>query len=104
MSPELVIGYVMLFDAACDTVRKDKLRWSEFLQQRLARISIRRAPLWNQGLIEGSWLLRFNSQGPAGNRVLDLADATAACDVFIKALLTELHVREPAITISPATP
>src|SRR5262249_48893261 len=74
MSPELVTGYVMLFDSACDTVRQeDRRSWSAFLEERLGRISIRRAPLWNQGLIEGSWLRRFDSRAAAGSRVLELA-------------------------------
>jgi hypothetical protein len=103
MSPELVTGYVLLFDTNCDAVRQsDGRRWSEFLEERLARISIRKAPLWNQGLIEGSWLLRFNSKAAKGSRVVNLAAAEAACDAFIKALLAELHLREPAIPISPA--
>lgn len=102
MSPELVTGYVMLFDTDCDTVRKqDGRRWSEVLEERLARIAIRKAPLWNQGLIEGAWLLRFNSKATKGSRLANPAAATAACDDFLKALLAELHLREPAIPITP---
>lgn len=102
MSPELVIGYVMLFDTSVDNMRsEDKRPWSQFLEERLGRISIRRAPLWNQGLIEGSWLVRFNSLAPAGHRVTDLAGTEAAGGAFIDSLLGELHLREPAIQISP---
>jgi hypothetical protein len=102
MSPELVIGYVMLFDTVCDKTRKEDQRsWSAFLEERLSRISIRKAPLWNQGLIEGSWLLRFNSNAAKGSRVPNLSTASAAGDGFIQALLAELHLREPAITIIP---
>jgi hypothetical protein len=98
MSPELVIGYVMLFDTSEDSVRKeDKRLWSEYLEERLNRISIRKAPLWNQGLIESFWLLRFNSQVAKGNRVPSLPAAEVAADTFIKALLAELRLREPAI-------
>lgn len=97
MSPELVIGYVMLFDTNCDTVRRDdRLRWSEFLEQRLVRIAIRKAPLWNQGLIEGVWLVRFDSQATR-SRIVDLAVTEAAGDGFIRSLLAELRLREPAI-------
>jgi hypothetical protein len=102
MSPELVIGYVMLFDTDCDaTRREDSLSWSAFLEQRLARIAIRKSPLWNQGLIEGCWLLRFNSKAPKGTRIANLAAAEGAGDAFIKAILAELHLREPAIPMSP---
>ncbi len=101
MSPELVTGYVMLFDAACDTMRQEDGRsWSAFLEERLGRISIRRAPLWNQGLIEGSWLIRFDSRAAVGSRVLDLVATQAAGDNFIRSLLRELHRREPAIEIA----
>lgn len=100
MSPELVIGYVMLFDTHCDGMRRDGLSWSAFLEQRLARIAIRKAPLWNQGLIEGCWLLRFNSKAAKGSRIAGLPEAETACDGFIKALLAELHLREPAILMS----
>jgi hypothetical protein len=105
MSPELVIGYVMLFDISVDTVRaEDKRPWSRFLEERLKRISIRKAPLWNHGLIEGSWLVRFNSQAPPGGRIIDLARTETAGVAFIDALLGELHIREPAIHIRPPSP
>jgi hypothetical protein len=101
MSPKLVIGYVMLFDTNCDTVRReDKLNWSEFLEQRLARIAIRKAPLWNQGLIEGVWLVRFNSQAAMGSRVVDLAATERAGAIFIRSLLGELLRREPAVAFT----
>jgi hypothetical protein len=100
MSPELVIGYVMLFDISVDTRRAvDQLPWSQFLEERLQRISIRKAPLWNQGLVEGSWLVRFDSRAAAGGRVIDLARTEADGGEFIDALLDELHIREPAISI-----
>lgn len=100
MSPELVIGYVMLFDTSVDTRRaEDRRPWSDFLEERLQRISIRKAPLWNQGLIEGSWLIRFNSQAGAGSRVFDPPGTETAGGAFINALLAELHLREPAIQI-----
>jgi hypothetical protein len=105
MSPELVTGYVMLFDTMADTVRsEDGCLWSAFLQERLNRISIRKAPLWNQGLIEGSWLLRFRSQAAKGSRVANLAATEAEGDSFVRSLLAELRLREPAIPIaSPGT-
>jgi hypothetical protein len=91
----------MLFDTSCDTLRaEDRRPWSEFLEERLGRISIRKAPLWNQGLIEDSWLLRFDSRAAAGSRIANLAAAEAAGDAFIKALLAELHLREPAIPMT----
>jgi hypothetical protein len=101
MSPELVIGFVMLFDTVADTIRSHDARtWSAFLEERLGRIAIRKAPLWNQGLIEGSWLIRFNSLANAGQRVVDLPATELAGDAFIDSLLGELHLREPAIPVA----
>jgi hypothetical protein len=105
MSPELVIGYIMLFDISCDSTRReDGLTWSQYLEQRLGRISIRKAPLWNQGLIEGTWLVRFNSKAARGARVIDLQATMEAGDAFMRQLLSELHIREPAIPITPLGP
>jgi hypothetical protein len=101
MSPELVIGYVMLFDTAASKSRtKDGQHWSALLEERLARITIRKAPIWNQGLIEGSWFIRFNSEGITGSRVVDLKATELAGDGFINSLLAELQLREPAIHIA----
>ena len=53
MSPEVVIGYVMLFDVQADSIRRDDGKsWSAFMEERLAHLCIRKAPMWNQGLIE----------------------------------------------------
>ena len=50
LRPEIVIGYVILFDVAKDSTRQDGTLWSYFFEGALKRIAIRRAPLWNQGL------------------------------------------------------
>lgn len=105
MSPELVIGYVMLFDISQDSKRReDGLMWSDYLEQRLARLSIRKAPLWNQGLIEGTWLIRFDSTAKMGSRVIDLPAVESSGNAFIHALLEELRLREPATPIIPLSP
>lgn len=97
LHPEIVIGYVVLFDELADGLRKDGLRWSEFFEQAIQRIAIRKAPLWNQGLLEGSWFIRFNSRRRKGERLSDPDRASADGDAFIRDLLKELHRREPAI-------
>jgi hypothetical protein len=97
LHPEIVIGYVVLFDEVADSTRKDGLKWSEFFEQAIQRIAIRKAPLWNQGLLEGSWFIRFNSTRPLGQRLAEPDQASAVGDAFILDLLRELHRREPAI-------
>lgn len=97
LNPEVVIGYVVIFDVVADSKRKDGLLWSEFFEQALRKIAIRKAPLWNQGLLEGFWFIRVDSSQPKGSRVLnkDLVDAGGSR--FLDALLSELRRREPAI-------
>lgn len=68
LRPEIVIGYVVLFDVAEDTDRKEDGRpWSDYFEKALNQITIRRAPLWNQGLLEGLWFVR-EAEGSAVGR------------------------------------
>lgn len=98
MSPEIVIGYILLFDTAEDYARKkDAKTWSDFFEEAVKRIAIRKAPLWNQGLIEGTWFIKIDSRNDAGERVLDPAKTLAEGEAFFRALLDELKLREPAI-------
>ena len=63
LRPEIVIGYVILFDVAQDSKRKDGVMWSDYFEAALKRIAIRRAPLWNQGLLEGLWAQEIHVTG-----------------------------------------
>jgi hypothetical protein len=103
LRPEIVIGYVILFDMAMDTKRTDGLMWSDFFEAALQRIAIRRAPLWNQGLLEGLWFVRFDSRRPQDGRLIDPAKTALDRDAFVKALLAELRLREPAIPFTRPT-
>jgi hypothetical protein len=96
-SPELVTGYVVIIDEAANSIRRGGGTWIDFLETALHKIAIRRAPLWNQGLIEGVWTIRIDSRRPAGNRVLDLPLTSAQGQGFVERLVTELRLREPAI-------
>ncbi len=100
LSPEIVTGYVVLFDVQADTRRKDGLFWSEYFERAVRRLSIRRAPLWNQGLLEGVWFILFDSQRPPGLRLVNPVKALANGDTFFQALLSELSLREPAIPLT----
>ena len=71
LSPELVIGYVVIIDEKENSIRqRSKETWIDHFEANLRRIAIRRAPLWNQGLIEGAWDQDRQSQGcrAAGHR------------------------------------
>lgn len=106
LRPEIVIGYVILFDVALDSRRmQDGVLWSDYFEGALKRIAIRRAPLWNQGLLEGLWFVRFDTRRPAGHRITDPTKTTLERGAFVEALLTELKLREPAIPFThPPSP
>ena len=98
LSPELVIGYVVIMDEKENSSRRDGTgTWIDHFEANLRRIAIRRAPLWNQGLIEGAWLIRIDSRKPLGRRVVETTEADAAGVGFFQALLDELYLREPAL-------
>jgi len=100
LRPEIVIGYVVLFDVAEDSKRnEDGVAWSNYFEAALQKIAIRRAPLWNQGLFEGLWFIRFDSRKPAGMRLLSPPETSLARARFLQALLCELRLREPAVPL-----
>lgn len=97
LSPELVIGYVVIMDEAQDSARRQGGGWIDHFEGNLRRIAIRRAPLWNQGLVEAIWLIRVNSTKPPGQRLIDAESLDAAGTGFFRALLDELYLREPTL-------
>ncbi len=100
LRPEIVIGYVVLFDMAQDSLRSDDdLNWSDYFEAALKRMAIRKAPLWNQGLMEGLWFIRFDSRKRAGSRLLSPSGTAQARQRFVHALLCELQLREPAVAL-----
>jgi hypothetical protein len=97
LRPEIVIGYIVLFDVKADGRRQDGVMWSDYFEQSLRKIAIRKAPLWNQGLLEGFWFIRIDSRKPSGQRVVDPAAVIVDGNTFFTALISELRRREPAI-------
>ena len=99
LAPELVIGYVLIFDAAVDKERQKepKILWSEFFKRAVNRIAIRKAPLWNYGLLEGTWFILIDSRNSPGQRLVDPDKAYADGERFFRSLVKRLHQREPAV-------
>lgn len=98
MSPEVVTGYVFLFDVQADSTRKeDNQTWSSYFEQRIAKLCVRKAPMWNQGLIEGAWFIRFDSSKPLEKMIVEPGQAKNAGKLFFEGMLSELTLREPAI-------
>src|SRR5690242_10148910 len=88
--------YVVIMDEKEDSTRRDGSGiWSDHFESNLRKIAIRKAPLWNQGLIEGAWLIRINSARPHGQRISAAVDMDAQGTNFF--LLDELYLREPKI-------
>lgn len=65
-SPEIAIGYVMVFDVSKDRARKvGPGTWCDFLRDRLTELSSRRAPSWSVGMIEAFAIVQVDfSVGP----------------------------------------
>lgn len=104
-SPEVVTGYIIVLDESANSIRReDGLDWLTFMEMSLQKIAIRKAPLWNQGLIEGVWPIRIDSRRPEGDRVLNLDETLALGKAFVRDLITELRQREPAITLASVGP
>ena len=100
LRPEIVIGYVVVFDVNAVSRRQDGAMWSEYFARSLGKIAIRRAPLWNQGLLEGFWFIRIDSRQPSGGRLVDKERLVDEGTSFFEALISELKLREPAIPFS----
>lgn len=97
-SPEIVTGYVVVVDESESSVRRaDDKDWVDFFEESLNKITIRRAPMWNQGLIEAVWVIRIDSKLPKGQRIPDLAGTLAKGETFFQVMMDELQIREPAI-------
>lgn len=97
LQPEVVIGYVVIMDEAEDRIRRNGMTWCDTFEANLRKIAVRKAPLWNQGLIEGVWLIRIDSRQPIASRIIDTIAMDAKGTGFFKALLDELYLREPAL-------
>jgi len=92
-SPEIAVGYIMIFDVSKDQVSgRRETSWFELLSQRLARLSGRRAPSWSVGMIEASAVIKVDfSTGP---NLLTPADALSR---FFDELVSEVRRRNPSI-------
>ncbi|NUP99434.1 MAG: hypothetical protein HUU35_06225 [Armatimonadetes bacterium] len=93
-SPEVVIGYLMLFDVQADSLRgSDGLRWSEYMEQRLGALAERRPPVWTIGTVEAVAFVRLDfSAGP------QLRSPASVTDLFFDQLVAQALARNPGYT------
>lgn len=96
-SPEIVVGYLMVFNVAEDQVgSRHGMTWCDLLTERLTRLSGRRAPAWSVGTIEAFALLRVDfSHEP---RLL-----TDERDIgqFFDELVAQVKARNPSVGSTP---
>jgi len=92
-SPEVVVGYVMVFDMSQDSYSaKHGITWSGLLSQRLKELSGRRAPSWSVGMIEAFAMVRVDfSSGPK------LLTPDTDLGSMLDKLVSEVVERNPAL-------
>lgn len=56
-SPEIVTGYMVIFDVSASNVRSDGIRWVDFFRSTIDRLSGRDAPAWAAGMVEASAII-----------------------------------------------
>ncbi len=90
-SPEIVIGYVMIFNAAADQFSpKHGSTWFELLQSRLNSLSGRRSPSWTTGTVEDFVLVKVDfSQGAS------ILSTSKSFDAFFDTLTEQVVARNP---------
>ncbi len=78
LSPEIVTGYVVIFDTTQSGLRKDGTRWEDFFRDAVNRLSGRDAPAWAAGMVEASAIVEVDfSEGP---RIVTIPDMSAFFD------------------------
>ena len=95
LSPEIVIGYIMVFDVSQDRTG----RWADVLDAVLRSLSGRSAPAWSVGTVEAATLIRVDFSGTKP-RLLSDPDS---CDLMLKKLVAEVRKRNPGIPHPPGT-
>lgn len=90
-SPEIAIGYVMIFNVAEDAFSKKHGRtWFELLHSRLNSLAGRRSPSWTTGTVEDFVLVKVDfSQGAS------ILSTSQPFDAFFETLTTQVVARNP---------
>ncbi len=93
-SPEIVIGYIMVFDRSQDTFSsKHDSTWLELLRSRLEQLAHRAPPAWSTGTFEGLVLAEVDfSNGPL------LCAGVEEFERFFDGLVRHVKHRNPDVT------
>ena len=90
-SPEIVVGYIMIFDVAQDTMSKAHgMEWADVVSSRLTALSGRRAPAWTTGVVEEFVLVRVRF---TSNPVV--VSTSQSMTSFFDRIVEQLRVRNP---------
>lgn len=94
-SPEIVIGYIMVFDVAEDSFSpKHGSTWCELFRERVTSLSGRRPPSWTTGTVEDFVLVEVDFGSGSSIRA-----ASQTFDAFFDTLIEQVRMRNPnAIT------
>ena len=94
-SPEIVTGYVVIFDVSAGKLRSDGTRWVDFFRSTIDRLSGRAAPAWATGMVEASAIVEVDfSDGP---RIAALPDMHG----FFDQLAARVAERNPEVVETP---
>ena len=94
-SPEIVIGYVMVFNVAEDSLsQKHGSTWCNLFRKRVTSLSGRQPPSWTTGTVEDFVLVEVDFS--SGSAILR---GSHKFDAFFDTLIDQLSIRNPnAIT------
>lgn len=59
-SPEIVTGYLVVFDVSASKIRSDGTRWVDLFRSTIERLSGRAAPAWAAGMVEASAIIEVD--------------------------------------------
>ncbi len=90
-TPEVVTGYLMLFDTSEDTAEtKHGGTWCDVLTRRLEALSGRGMPAWGTGMVEAACVVRLDFS--KGAKILTSEKEVAK---FFDTLVGQVFVRNP---------
>lgn len=90
-SPEIVVGYAMVFDRSTDTFSaKHGSTYSDLLRTRLGSLAGRRPPAWTIGTVEAFAIVEVDFSERA-----EIVHRGDALDVFFDTLVEQTRLRNP---------
>ena len=92
-SPEIVIGYIMVFDVAEDSFSpKHGSTWCELFRERVTSLSGRRPPSWTTGTVEDFVLVEVDFSSGSS-----IQATSQGFDAFFDTLVEQVRIRNPGI-------